>query len=175
MPPVLWVRGGGRDDPALQTLLEAMSSEVMGQRVGAATVMTRLADVVISRMIRAWVESRNEDATGWLAAIRDPTIGRALAAIHGNPGAPWTVESLAKVARTSRSVFSERFKSLMGVAPAQYLLRWRVHLATLWMRRDRLTVAEAAARLGYDSNAAFSRAFKRLSGLPPSALRGGDR
>jgi AraC-like DNA-binding protein len=170
MPPVLRVRAGARD-PALGPLLDAMSAEVMGQRVGAATVMTRLADAVITRMIRAWVEARNEDAAGWLAAIRDPTIGRVLAAIHENPGGPWTLDSLSQIARTSRSTFADRFKAVMGVAPAQYLLRWRMHVASLWMRRDRLTVAEAAARLGYDSNAAFSRAFKRLRGIPPSTMR----
>ncbi len=171
MPPVLWVRGGGTDDPILPPLLEAMAAEVTAQRIGAATVMTRLADVVITRIIRAWVESKNENTTGWLAAIRDPKIGRALAAIHQRPGEPWTVESLAKITRTSRSLFSERFKAVVGMAPAQYLARWRMHLASLWLGRDRLSVSEAATRLGYESGAAFSRAFKRLRGVPPSAMR----
>ncbi|XXY51335.1 AraC family transcriptional regulator [Sorangium sp. So ce269] len=171
MPPLLLVRGGGAEDAVLPVLLDAMADEVLRRRVGAATVMTRLADVVITRVVRAWVESRTEDTEGWLAAIRDPQIGRALAAIHRRPGEPWSVESLADVARMSRSIFSERFAAVVGVPPARYLARWRMHVASGWLRDDRVTVAEAAVRLGYDSEAAFSRAFKRFSGVPPSALR----
>ncbi|WP_104983153.1 AraC family transcriptional regulator [Sorangium cellulosum] len=171
MPPLLLVRGGGADDTVLPVLLDAMADEVLRRRVGAATVMTRLADVVITRVIRAWVESRSEDTRGWLAAIRDPQIGRALAAIHQRPGEPWSVESLADVASMSRSLFSERFAAVVGVPPARYLARWRMHVASGWLRDDRVTVAEAAERLGYDSEAAFSRAFKRFSGVPPSAVR----
>ncbi|MGK3961477.1 AraC family transcriptional regulator [Sorangium sp. So ce118] len=175
MPPLLLVRGGGAEDAVLPVLLDAMADEVLRRRVGAATVMTRLADVVITRVVRAWVESRTEDTEGWLAAIRDPQIGRALAAIHRRPGEPWSVESLADVARMSRSIFSERFAAVVGVPPARYLARWRMHVASGWLRDDRVTVAEAAVRLGYDSEAAFSRAFKRFSGVPPSALRRQDR
>ncbi len=171
MPPMLLLRGGGAQDAVLPVLLDAMAEEALKKRVGAATVMTRLADVVITRVIRAWVESRSEDTDGWLAAIRDPQIGRALAAIHQRPGEPWSVESLADVARMSRSIFSERFASVVGVPPARYLARWRMHVASGWLRDDRVTVAEAAVRLGYDSEAAFSRAFKRFSGVPPSAVR----
>jgi AraC-like DNA-binding protein len=172
MPPVLLVRGGGTTDKVLPALLEAMADEVSAQRLGAATIMTRLADVIITRVIRAWVEARSEDTTGWLAAIRDPKIGRALAGIHRRPGHPWTVASLADVALTSRSMFSQRFTSVVGMPPARYLTRWRMHLASLWLRNERLTVSETAARLGYESEASFSRAFKRSRGVPPSALRG---
>jgi AraC-like DNA-binding protein len=171
MPPVLHVRAGHTGDAVLPSLLDAMAEEVTTLRVGAATVMTRLADVVITRMLRAWVESRTGDTTGWLAAIRDPRIGRALAAIHQRPGEPWSVESLAEIARVSRSVFSERFTSVVGMSPARYVARWRMHLASVWLEDDRLTVSEAAARLGYESEASFSRAFKRFVGRPPSALR----
>ncbi|WP_437995390.1 AraC family transcriptional regulator [Sorangium sp. So ce185] len=171
MPPMLLVRGGGAEDGVLPVLLDAMADEVLRRRVGAATVMTRLADVVITRVVRAWVESRKEDADGWLAAIRDPQIGRALAAIHQRPGDPWSVESLADVAKMSRSIFSERFAALVGAPPARYLARFRMHVASGWLRDDRVTVAEAAVRLGYDSEAAFSRAFKRFAGVPPSSLR----
>jgi AraC-like DNA-binding protein len=175
MPPTLLVRGSAADDKTLPALLDAMTDEVLAQRVGAATVLTRLADVVITRVVRAWVEARSEDTTGWLAAIRDPKIGRALAAIHRRPGYSWSVEALAGVAKTSRSRFSERFISVVGVPPGRYVARWRMHLASGWLRNDRLTVAEAAARLGYESEASFSRAFKRFLGVPPSALRRADR
>lgn len=171
MPSILLVRGAEQKDASLPLLLQTMGEEVLSQRVGAATIMTRLADVVITRVLRAWVEAQNPDTTGWLAAIRDPQIGRALAAIHQRPGHAWSVESLAHVAQSSRSIFSERFMTVVGVSPARYLARWRMHLASGWLRDDRLTVAQAAARLGYDSEASFSRAFKRHAGVPPSSLR----
>jgi AraC-like DNA-binding protein len=175
MPPTLLVRGAGATDASLPVILGAMGDEVLTQRIGAATIMTRLADVVITRVVRAWVEARKEDTSGWLSAIRDPKIGRALAAIHERPGHSWSVESLADVAQTSRSIFSERFTSVVGVPPARYLTRWRMHLASVWLRNEHLTVGETAAKLGYESEASFSRAFKRSIGVPPSELRRLDR
>jgi AraC-like DNA-binding protein len=173
MPPALLVRRAAADDATLQVLLDTMAREVTAQRIGAATVMARLADVVIARVIRAWVEAQCDNTTGWLAAIQDPKIGQALAAMHRRPGEAWSVEALADIAKTSRSMFSERFASVVGIPPARYLARWRMHLAGEWLRRDRLTVSETALRLGYESEAAFSRAFKRFKGVPPSAVRRG--
>src|SRR5262249_17479143 len=151
MPPLLVVRGAGQKDPTLRIFLETMATELREQRLGAATVMTRLADVVLARVLRSWVESRADDATGWLGAVREPPVGRALAAVHRRPGDPWSVARLAGAARMSRSVFFEKFTAVVGVTPARYLSRWRMHLASAWLRRDRLSVAETAARLGYDS------------------------
>jgi AraC-like DNA-binding protein len=174
MPEVLLVRGGAKQDPSLSPLLESMAAEVTAQRLGAATVMARLADIVIARVVRAWVEARAEDDPGWLAAIRDPQLGMALAALHRRPAEAWSVESLAAVAGLSRSRFSERFKDVVGVPPARYLARWRMHLAHAWLRQGRWTVSQVATRLGYDSEASFSRAFKRLVGVPPGTLRRSD-
>jgi AraC-like DNA-binding protein len=174
MPPMLLVRNGANDDPSLPALLEAMAEEVLSQRVGAAGMMRRLADVVITRVIRAWVEGRHADSSGWLAALRDPKIGRALVAIHRRPGEAWSLDALADVARISRSRFAERFAAVLGIPPVQYVARWRMHLAAGWLRNERLTVAEVATRLAYESEASFSRAFKRLMGVPPSALRRAD-
>jgi len=129
MPTMLLVRKEGTKESTLRTLLDVMADEIKSERVGNATVMTRLADVVIARVVRSWVESRKGDTSGWLAAIRDPKIGRALAAIHREPGNSWPVEALAKVATISRSLFSERFTALVGVPPARYVTRWRMHLA----------------------------------------------
>jgi AraC-like DNA-binding protein len=173
LPDVLLLRGGAAADPALSRLLEAMAEEAGAHRLGEATVLTRLADGVVTRVVRAWAEGRAEETTGWLAAIRDPEIGRAMVAIHRRPGEPWSVESLAGLAHLSRSTFSERFAAAVGEPPARYLARWRMHLAGGWLRRDRRTVAEVAARLGYESEASFSRAFKRLRGVPPGAVRQG--
>jgi AraC-like DNA-binding protein len=171
MPPVILVGGATANDPTLPALLDAMAQEVIGRRVGAATVLARLADVVITRLVRAWVEGRCGDTNGWLAAIRDPKIGHALAAIHRRPEHSWSVEQLADIAHLSRSMFSERFAAMIGVPPARYVARWRMHLASALLRDKRLTVAKVANRFGYESEPSFSRAFKRLVGVPPSALR----
>jgi len=171
MPDVLHLPRGSARDPVLTTLLDTMASEVRAQRIGAATVMARLADIVVARVVRAWVEAQAEATTGWLAAIRDPQIGRALAAFHRSPEGAWSVDALAAAASLSRSQFSERFTSSLGAAPARYVAAWRMHLATRWLTHERISIGEVAARLGYDSEPAFSRAFKRIVGKPPGELR----
>jgi len=171
MPPVLLARGLGTRDTLMPALLEAMAEEVTGARVGAATVLTRLADVLVARILRAWMETQRDVSTGWLAALRDPKIGRAIAAIHRNPGNGWSIEALAGIAHTSRSRFAERFTALVGMPVARYIAHWRMHLASRWLRNDRIKVSAAAARLGYESDASFSRAFKRVHGFAPSRLR----
>jgi AraC-like DNA-binding protein len=171
MPEVLHVPRGGAADPVLSTLLDTMAAEVREQRMGAATVMARLADIVVTRVVRSWVEARAADATGWLAAIRDPQIGNALAAFHRSPERDWSVEALAAAAGLSRSQFSERFTASLGVGPARYVAAWRMHLASRWLTSERVSIGEVAARLGYDSEPSFSRAFKRIVGVPPGELR----
>lgn len=171
LPTVLHLRDTACVDPVLPVLLETMAAEVREQRLGAATVLARLADVVVARVLRAWVEACAVDTAGWLAAIRDPQVGRALVAMHRSPGRDWSLEALAREAHASRSAFAERFASTVGMPPARYLARWRMHLATGWLREGRLTVAQAASRLGYDSEHAFSRAFRRVTGASPGAMR----
>jgi AraC-like DNA-binding protein len=171
LPEVMLVRGRDTEDSALPMLLGLMATEVASQRIGAATIMARLADIIVTRVIRAWVESRPSDLSGWLAAIRDPQIGMALARIHRSPGESWSVESLSTVAGLSRSIFTERFTALLGVSPARYLLQWRMRLAAVWLRNEHMTVAEVATALGYESDASFSRAFKRFIGVAPGAFR----
>jgi AraC-like DNA-binding protein len=152
-------------------LLTLMASEVASQRIGSATIMTRLADIVMTQIVRAWIETRPTDLSGWLAAVTDPQIGRALARIHRQPGEAWTVDTLAAAAGMSRSLFSERFMALLGVSPARYLLQWRMRLGAVWLKNENMTVSEVASRLGYASDAAFSRAFKRLLGQSPGSMR----
>lgn len=171
MPPALVINGAKDRDAALLSLLNMMAAEVAAPRLGAATVMARLADLVITRVIRTWLESQSADMPGWLAAFRDPKIGKALVAMHRQPARAWSVEALAELAQASRSTFSDRFASLLGLPPLQYLTRWRMHLASGWLRSDQMTIAGIAARAGYSSEAAFSRAFKRFFGVSPSALR----
>ena len=122
-------------------------------------------------IIRAWVESGCGDATGWIAAVRNPEIGRVLSAIHLEPNRDWTVAALARVMGASRSGFAERFATIVGETPARYLTQVRMHQARQWLVRDRLKIAVVARRLGYESEASFSRAFKRVIGFAPSHFR----
>ena len=171
MPVVLTVRAANEKDISLRALLDAMAEEAKAQRVGAATVLTRLADAVVVKLLRAWYEEHREPS-GLLAAMRDRRIGRALVAIHRRPGDRWTVESMAAEAHLSRSAFSERFSAVVGRPVASYLAQLRMHLASQWLRHPHSTIAEVAIRLGYESEASFSRAFKRLQGIRPSEWRG---
>ena len=172
MPDVLHLRGGDREqDEVLRGMVAVMGAEARSLRPGGATLMTRLADVLVVHAVRWWLDHGSEECTGWLKALRDPQVGRALAAIHRRPEEAWTVASLAKTVHVSRSVFSERFTELVGTPPLQYLTRWRMHLAERWLREDRLGISEVAARLGYESGPSFSRAFKRHTGVPPGEAR----
>jgi AraC-like DNA-binding protein len=171
LPEVILVRKSDQLASSLPMLLNLMAEEVSARRIGHATVMTRLADIVVTKVIRTWIETRPSDLSGWLAAVKDPQIGVALARIHRQPGEAWTVDTLAEAAGMSRSLFAERFNALIGVSPARYLLQWRMRLAAVWLKNENMTVAEVAQRLGYASDAAFSRAFKRFIGTAPSRLR----
>ncbi|RWQ45883.1 AraC family transcriptional regulator [Mesorhizobium sp.] len=171
LPPIIHVRRDEIRDSYIATVLGLMAEEVQTQRIGGATIMARLADIILTHIVRTWVESAEAQLTGWLAAIKDPPVGRALAGIHRDPGAAWTLDSLAAIAGMSRSQFSRRFGKLLKVSPARYLAQWRMRLATAWIRNNFMTVAEAAARLGYESEASFSRAFKRSMGIPPSFVK----
>jgi AraC-like DNA-binding protein len=126
-------------------------------------------------VIRRYLATLPSEQTGWLAGLRDPFVGRALAALHDRPAEAWTVESLAKEAALSRSALSERFTHLIGEAPMQYLARWRMQLGATLLRSRDVSVFEAAMEVGYASEAAFSRAFKKLVGVPPAAWREGQR
>src|SRR5512134_2529950 len=121
-------------------------------------------------MIRQHLETLPAEQTGWLAGLRDPVVGRALAALHGEPRERWTVEGLARVAGVSRSVLAERFAEMVGQPPMQYLALWRMQLASRLLLEGE-PVAEAAAAVGYESEAAFSRAFKKLVGEAPATWR----
>jgi AraC-like DNA-binding protein/mannose-6-phosphate isomerase-like protein (cupin superfamily) len=174
MPTLLLVRDESRREPALHSFLGAMTEEIRRQRPGATTVVTRLADIVVTHIVRAWIEAQPDRSQGWVAALRDPQIGKSLAAFHRQPNRSWSVQALAEVANLSRSVFSARFVRAVGVSPARYVSRWRMHIATTWLRGNRLSVEEVSVRLGFSSEAVFSRTFKRLLGSSPTAFRAKD-
>ncbi len=161
--------------PEILPMLEAMAREVSQGRAGYAGILARLADVVAASIVRAWVECGCGDATGWIAALRDPRLGRVLVALHREPGRDWTLAELAKLMGASRSVFAERFLAVTGMTPVRYLTELRMRLAAQWISRDRMPIETAAHRLGYGSHAAFSRAFKRVTGRPPGAIAGEAR
>ncbi|HWA50355.1 MAG TPA: AraC family transcriptional regulator [Dongiaceae bacterium] len=171
MPDLMRIHELAVNEPRIPDLLATMACEVALDRVGAGGILARLADVVAASLIRSWVERGCGDATGWIAAARDPEIGRVLAAIHLQPSEDWTVDALAKVMRASRSAFAERFTSVVGESPARYVAQVRMHQARQWLVRDKMRVSVVARRLGYESEASFSRAFKRVMGAAPSHFR----
>jgi AraC-like DNA-binding protein len=174
MPELMQVHEATINEPGIPDLLKTMACEVAMDRVGAGGIVARLADVVAASLIRTWVERGCGDASGWIAAARDPEIGRVLAAIHLNPSAEWSIETLAKTMRGSRSAFAERFTRVVGETPARYVSQVRMHHARQWLSRDKARIGVVAQRLGYDSEASFSRAFKRVMGVPPSHFRSAE-
>ena len=151
----------------LRSTLRLMALEAEGLRPGGETVITRLSDVLVVQALRAWLES---DPSAH-SALRDPQIVRAISLIHREPGRPWTVASLADQIPMSRSAFAARFTEMVDEPVMSYLTRWRMHLAAAALQGEGATVAELAERFGYRSEAAFVRAFKRVIGRPPGAVR----
>ena len=173
LPDVLLVRGrDAQTEPWIRTTVEALTHEAAHPRPGTETVITRLSDVLIIGAIRAWLEQSADTHTGWLGALHDERIGQALALMHRDPDRSWTVEDLAEEVAMSRASFAERFARLVGESPIHYLTKLRMQLASGWIRDDNVPLAEVAKRLGYSSDAAFSRAFKRHMGITPGAARG---
>ena len=150
-------------------------AESSGPRSGGESVLARASELIFVEIIRRHVAALPAEQTGWLAGLRDPFVGRALAALHDRPAEQWTVESLAKVSALSRSALAERFVQIVGEAPMQYLTRWRMQLAATSLRSRNVSVFAAAVEVGYASEAAFSRAFKKVVGVPPAAWRDGQR
>jgi AraC-like DNA-binding protein len=147
------------------------AAESAAKRPGSEAVLERLAEMMFVDAIRRHVDQLPENTTGWLAGLRDRFVGRALALMHERPSAPWTIEDLSSQVGLSRSALHERFVSLVGQPPVQYLTNWRMQLASRKLLEGRSSVAAVAVDVGYDSEAAFARAFKRLVGMPPAAWR----
>ncbi len=171
MPEAMRACDLAQRDPAVLPLLDAMEREVALNRIGACGILARLADVLSASIIRGWVECACTDASGWIAAVRCPQVGRVLAAVHQHPEREWSVAELAGVMGASRSSFIEKFSNTVGETPAKYVARVKMFQARHWIAREGLRVAVVANRLGYDSEASFSRAFKRIIGHPPSEAR----
>jgi AraC-like DNA-binding protein len=172
MPAIISVPSpGSLASEEVHIALRLMAAEARSRRPGGETMITRLADVLVVEAIRSWLDRDPGARTGWLGALRDPQIGAPIALIHRDPARPWTVASLAREAAMSRSAFAARFTELVGEPPMRYLARWRMHVALGWLTAGEMTASEAAHRLGYASEAAFNRAFKRTIGMPPGSVR----
>lgn len=171
MPGVMQVDAAGERYPGLMPILASMKGEICSGRVGFAGILARLAEVVAAMIVRGWVECGCDNASGLVAALRDPRLARAILALHRQPGRDWTVAELAEECHISRSVFADRFQATIGTPPLRYATELRMRLASQWLTQDRLSIEVVAQQLGYTSQAAFSRAFKRITGLPPGASR----
>jgi AraC-like DNA-binding protein len=156
------------EGPSAEWMKASMAYALTGAAPQAAT---RLFEVIFVEMMRLHVEAMPPGQSGWLAALRDPVLARALACLHAEPARDWTVEGLAREAATSRTVLAERFRELLGRSPMRYLAEWRLQLAANMLRGSDLPVGEVAGRVGYEAEAAFNRAFRRLLGEPPARWR----
>ncbi|MEA2171717.1 MAG: hypothetical protein QOF76_5017 [Solirubrobacteraceae bacterium] len=169
LPPV--IRIPATHATPMQATLGLIADETRQARPGGEAIITRLADVLVIQAIRTWMETDPSAQTGWLGAMRDPLLGRALALIHREPQRDWTVAALASELAMSRSSFAARFSELVGVPAMQYVTDWRMQVARNALKADGATVAQVANDLGYRSEAAFARAFKRVTGISPGAAR----
>jgi AraC-like DNA-binding protein len=140
---------------------------------GAAAMLTKLSEVLFAETLRRYQRELPPGQTGWLAGARDPAVGKALTLIHSRHAHPWTIPELARQVGVSRSVLSDRFREFLGEPPMTYLTRWRLQLGARELTSTPRSVAEIAADVGYESEAAFNRAFKREYGLPPAKYRRG--
>ena len=169
LPRQLHLRGvssGG-----LPTFAHQVIEESRARRMGADSVLTRLAELMFIEALRRYVETLPPGQQGWLAGLRDPAVAHGLGLLHGAPAHPWTLDELAEGVAMSRSAFSERFTALVGQPPMHYLAQWRMQLAAGRLATGDAKVAAIAEEVGYDSEPAFSRAFKRLMGVAPAAWR----
>ncbi len=172
LPDVVHVEPtGSAPDEWTQSTLRLMAAEAAEVRAGGEAVLTRLSDVLVIQALRTWIEHDPAARRGWLGALRDRQIGRAISLIHRDPARPWTVASLAAELAMSRSAFAARFTELVGEPAMHYVTRWRMQVARAWLAEEGASVAQVASRLGYRSEAAFSRAFKRVAGVSPGASR----
>lgn len=172
LPPVIHVAGDqGPSRQFLESSLQFMSAEMASGQLGAETVVGRLADILLVQALRAHVAQSGDAGRGWLRALMDPQMSLALAAMHAHPANGWTVESLAAQVAMSRSAFAARFADVVGEPPLTYLTRWRMHRAGRLLATTPSRIHEIASQVGYDTESAFNKAFKRWMGAAPSAYR----
>jgi AraC-like DNA-binding protein len=172
LPRVLQVPGSTLGaDSWVTTFLRAVVTESNQRRPGGEAVLERMSEMLFVEVLRRHIDSLPPEQTGWLAGMRDPAVGRALALLHERPARPWTLQKLSQEAGLSRSSLHERFVHFIGQPPMQYLTRWRMQVASGLLRDTNAKLVEISLQVGYESEAAFSRAFKRGVGVSPGAWR----
>jgi AraC-like DNA-binding protein len=164
-------RDRGGESAWITQFIQHAVAESRGQRVGSQTVLTKLSELMFLEVVRRYLEALPRDRSGWLGALRDPIVGRAIALLHERPAHAWTVEELARASGASRSALAERFTAAVALPPMQYLAQWRIQLAAGMLARSNAGIAAIASEVGYESEAAFHRAFKKAVGLAPGAWR----
>ena len=155
----------------VKSSLEFAAHEIAAGRAGSEMVLAKLSELLFVEALRNYVESLPQEQTGWLAGLKDPFVSRALALLHNGVAREWTVDDLGREVGLSRSALADRFTRLIGEPPMRYLARWRIQLAAHHLRRSDTPLARIATQVGYESEAAFNRAFKRSLGVPPAAWR----
>jgi AraC-like DNA-binding protein len=171
LPPV--IKAGDlrdKDTGWLGQFIRLAMMESADKRAGGESVLARMSELMFIEVVRRHLESLPPEQTGWLAGLRDPFVGKALSLMHGGPARNWTIKELAKEVGLSRSVLAERFADLVGMPPMSYLAKWRMQIAS-GLLAGGVNIATVAAETGYGSEAAFSRAFKKMVGVPPSSWR----
>ncbi|MGL4285759.1 MAG: AraC family transcriptional regulator [Phreatobacter sp.] len=172
LPPLLHIRMDQERTELLQAALRLLAMETAQRGLGSGLVVSRLADIIFVQAVRAHIDKLDpEEGAGWLAALSDRRIGAALKLLHKDVASNWTVETLASAAGMSRSGFALRFKEKVGQSPLDYLTRWRMFRAGHLLRHSDKPLVEVACSVGYDSEAAFNKAFKRITGVAPGAYR----
>jgi len=172
LPPIVRVNVRGSNAGMwLEASVRYALAEARSPRPGGAGVLAKLSEVLFIEVLRLYMNEQSTDRTGWLAGVGDRIVGAALNALHSRPAQAWTLEELAREAGTSRSVLAERFQHLVGSSPMQYLTQWRMLLAANLLTRSNAPLARIAEDVGYQTDTAFSRAFRREFGSPPAAWR----
>lgn len=172
LPPMIHIRGDqGEPVQWMASTLQFLASESASMLPGAEAIRNHLAEILFVQAIRTHIAANGRHPPGWLRALADPDIGKALRDMHERPELPWTVESLARGVSLSRSAFASRFRTLVGVPPLTYLTRWRMHKAAQLLRYEKTSVARAARTVGYQADSSFGKAFKRHTGSAPGEFR----
>lgn len=171
LPETIVVQATAPENEWMLGTIRMMAAEARAMRPGGDTIITRVSDILVVQAIRHWIENDPSAKTGWLGALQDEQVGKAIAYVHRYPTHPWTVQNLAETVGISRSAFAAKFMDLVGEPPMQYVRHWRFQVASTWLRETNLSIGEMAEKLNYQSEAAFNRAFKAFVGKTPGAVR----
>ena len=172
LPPIFKVNiGNDSSGQWLENSIRYSVGQAVASQTGSEIVVAKLSEALFAETLRRYVDLLPPGQTGWLAGARDPDVGNALAMVHRQPSDPWTIAELARRVGVSRSVLAERFRHFLGVPPMAYLTRWRLQLGAQLLTSSSHSVAQISAEVGYESEPAFNRAFKREFGSPPARFR----